>query len=426
MRSVPRASCGRSSRMAPPSRVVRRHRATVATLAIVTSMALAVATVAPPASGVPVGPSSVPSTVCGQDRPASEGAAAERDDVPPGAIGYDGPLLELIAAYEDAVDEFWSPLYAAQTDEEWERIDHELLAGEQPHGAFLPRFRALADEAAGTDLGTRALVWTFRVAAQDMVHLGDAARSVVDELLADPLDSPALEEFAEVLENESHVLGRERTKEVLRALAERATLATVRAAALFYRCYLDYGNDPGEPAEQARLAGRFREIVERYPETRYGKASIRYAYELEHLQVGMQAPDFEAVDVDGVAFRLSDYRGRVVLLHFWGFWSEACMEQLPELRALVERLSDDRFVVLGVNSDESRKGLKDRLVQAGISWRNAIEGTTQGPIRTAWNVQHQPKSFLLDADGVIRSRDPRVEKLESAIRALLEAMETER
>ena len=43
------------------------------------------------------------------------------------------------------------------------------------------------------------------------------------------------------------------------------------------------------------------------------------AYELENLRVGMSVPDFELADQDGTRFRLSDYRGRVVLLDFWGF-----------------------------------------------------------------------------------------------------------
>ena len=49
------------------------------------------------------------------------------------------------------------------------------------------------------------------------------------------------------------------------------------------------------------------------------KGIVRDFGELEHLQVGMSAPDFEAVDQNGVRFALSDYRGKVVLLDFWNF-----------------------------------------------------------------------------------------------------------
>ena len=43
-------------------------------------------------------------------------------------------------------------------------------------------------------------------------------------------------------------------------------------------------------------------------------------FEIENLQVGCKAPEIDGVDTDGVPFKLSDYRGKVVLLDFWGFW----------------------------------------------------------------------------------------------------------
>ena len=43
-------------------------------------------------------------------------------------------------------------------------------------------------------------------------------------------------------------------------------------------------------------------------------------FEKERLQIGMTAPDIDGVDTDGTAFKLSDYRGKVVVLDFWGFW----------------------------------------------------------------------------------------------------------
>ena len=52
----------------------------------------------------------------------------------------------------------------------------------------------------------------------------------------------------------------------------------------------------------------------------YGVAAEGYLFELDHLQIGMQAPDFETVDENGVNWKLSDYRGKVVVVDFWGFW----------------------------------------------------------------------------------------------------------
>ncbi len=55
-------------------------------------------------------------------------------------------------------------------------------------------------------------------------------------------------------------------------------------------------------------------------ESTLGAAAESELYEIHNLAVGMRAPEIEGVDLDGVAFRLSDYRGKVVLLDFWGNW----------------------------------------------------------------------------------------------------------
>ncbi|NUP95913.1 MAG: redoxin domain-containing protein [Planctomycetaceae bacterium] len=52
----------------------------------------------------------------------------------------------------------------------------------------------------------------------------------------------------------------------------------------------------------------------------YGDVAGRALYEMEHLQIGMVAPDFESVDETGAKFKVSDYRGKVVVLDFWGYW----------------------------------------------------------------------------------------------------------
>jgi hypothetical protein len=73
---------------------------------------------------------------------------------------------------------------------------------------------------------------------------------------------------------------------------------------------------PDKPAARSLLV----ELQERYPDSDYAAGARGFLFELDHLQVGMVAPDIEATDQDGATFKLSDYRGKVVLLVFWGFW----------------------------------------------------------------------------------------------------------
>jgi hypothetical protein len=76
----------------------------------------------------------------------------------------------------------------------------------------------------------------------------------------------------------------------------------------------------------------------------------------------------------------------------------------PHERSLVQQMTGRPFVLLGVNSDKDRDGLKNVLPKLNITWRsfwNGPEGTN-GPISTRWNIQGWPTLYVLDADGVIR------------------------
>lgn len=92
---------------------------------------------------------------------------------------------------------------------------------------------------------------------------------------------------------------------------------------------------------------------------------------------------------------------------------------LPHEKALVERLKDKPFALIGINSDGDAAAVKKILADQGITWRNAIDGSTEGPWASQWNVQGWPTIYVLDAKGVIRYRDVRDEEMEQAVLTLL-------
>ncbi len=92
---------------------------------------------------------------------------------------------------------------------------------------------------------------------------------------------------------------------------------------------------------------------------------------------------------------------------------------LPHEKELVERLKDKPFALLGINSDGSAAEVKKMLAENGITWRQALDGDTSGPLATRWNVNGWPTIYILDAQGVIRYRDLRDEKMEEAVLGLL-------
>jgi len=129
-------------------------------------------------------------------------------------------------------------------------------------------------------------------------------------------------------------------------------------------------------------------------------------------EVGDPAPEIEGVDADGKVFRLSDYRGKVVLLDFWGSWCGPCMSLVPRERALVKVLEGKPFVLLGVNADKEQEDLRQAQQENQINWRSWWDGYS-GPIARTWGVQSWPTMVLIDHEGIIRHRftsaDPRVQ-----------------
>ena len=78
----------------------------------------------------------------------------------------------------------------------------------------------------------------------------------------------------------------------------------------------------------------------------------------------------------------------------------------PHERSLVEKFANQPFALIGVNSDRDLDKLKTRMEEENITWRsfwNGPEGT-RGPISTKWNVRGWPTIYLIDHEGVIRSK----------------------
>jgi len=71
---------------------------------------------------------------------------------------------------------------------------------------------------------------------------------------------------------------------------------------------------------------------------------------------------------------------------------------------MVETFKDKPFALLGINSDGDRSVLQKIIKEQGLNYRNAVDGSTGGPIATAWNVHGWPTVYVIDAEGVIRNK----------------------
>lgn len=120
------------------------------------------------------------------------------------------------------------------------------------------------------------------------------------------------------------------------------------------------------------------------------------------VKVGLQAPNFTIQDEKGKEWKLSDYKGKVVLLDFWGFWCPTCVDELPELREYNDALKGKDFVMIGMNTDNDIDGpeLTKKLAESPVNWRQGIV-TEDHELVKDYHVRTFPTKVLIDKTGKI-------------------------
>jgi peroxiredoxin len=142
-----------------------------------------------------------------------------------------------------------------------------------------------------------------------------------------------------------------------------------------------------------------------------------------NLAVGKPAPEINGVDVDGKPLRLSDYRGKVVMLVFWASWCSPCMSQVAHERALVERLKGQPFALLGVDCEDNKDTARGVMTRERMTWPNWFDGAVgTGPIARRFHIRGFPSVVVLDAKGVIRIRALSSVGLDAAVDKMLAEM----
>lgn len=113
------------------------------------------------------------------------------------------------------------------------------------------------------------------------------------------------------------------------------------------------------------------------------------------------APPFSVTTLDGQRISLDSLAGKVVLIDFWAIWCPPCIEFLPHLREIVQRLRDQPFVIISISLDSDEARWKDFVAKNQMTWPQYRDGSVNGPIATQFGITAIPATFTIDADGVI-------------------------
>ena len=115
---------------------------------------------------------------------------------------------------------------------------------------------------------------------------------------------------------------------------------------------------------------------------------------------GELAPDFVLKSVSGENYRLSEFRGQVVLISFWASWCGECRSQLEELAELYERYSGAGLEMLAISLDRDLDQVSDAANAIGIGFPALHDAG--GVVGEQYAVDRMPLVVLIDQDGVVR------------------------
>ena len=136
--------------------------------------------------------------------------------------------------------------------------------------------------------------------------------------------------------------------------------------------------------------------------------------------VGEVAPDFTRTDFANRQLKLSDHRGKLVLLNFWATWCPPCREEMPLLSSWQTQFGGRRLQVIGVSMDDDAKSVREFLAQYPVAYPIVMGDVKLA--ETYGGVLGLPQSYLIDAQGRVVARfrgETDLARMEKQLRELL-------
>ncbi len=178
----------------------------------------------------------------------------------------------------------------------------------------------------------------------------------------------------------------------------------------------------GLESKKSPLIGNY---AQRYVD-KYKKTEPEAAAQLQQLLqmsasfiTGAEAPDFTMNNLENQPVKLSDFRGKVLLIDFWASWCGPCRRENPHVVGLYNQYHEKGFDILGVSLDRTREPWVAAIEKDGLAWHHVsdLQGWSNSAARL-YGVSSIPQTVLLDRDGKIIARNLRGEALDAKLKEI--------
>lgn len=118
------------------------------------------------------------------------------------------------------------------------------------------------------------------------------------------------------------------------------------------------------------------------------------------VQTGEMAPDFVLQTLEGEKFQLSEYKGKGVVLNFWGTWCEPCEAEMPDLEEAYNKFKDQGVVVVGMNIRQPDVTVRPFVERYNLTFPIVMDRNNE--ITQLYEIGPIPTTYFIDKDGVVQ------------------------
>jgi peroxiredoxin len=149
-----------------------------------------------------------------------------------------------------------------------------------------------------------------------------------------------------------------------------------------------------------------------FPKNKAVQAFTQQMEVIAKTSVGKMAPDFMALTPEGKALKLSDLKGKFVLLDFWASWCGPCRQENPNVVKLYQQFKNQNFTVLGFSLDDDKSKWINAIAEDQLNWYHVSElKQWDAPVARLYNINAIPASFLINPEGKIIAKNLRGDAL---------------